>query len=569
MTDRCVPVPRKPNRMYDHNKEAEPTSPADSPTSTLTADHVAALDTFGIDPEVYRRRWWSLAVLCLSLLIIMIGNTSLNVALPSFSAQLGATNAQLQWMVDGYSLVFAGLLFAMGNFGDRYGRKGIMQIGLVVFGVATAYAGFYAETAEQIIGSRVVMGVGAAMVMPATLSIITNIFPPHERAKAVAMWAGISGAGAAIGPLLSGFVLEHGEWNHVFAINIPFIIVALALGAIFVPRSRGEHSAPLDILGGVLSAVGLSALVYAIIEAPHNGWLSVSTMGVGTLGVLALLGFVLWELHTDSPMLDVRLFRIGGFGVSALVLTMVFFALMGSFFSMSQLLQLVWGYSPLEAAVRLLPISVVMMLIAPQSAKLAARFGKSRVVAVGMWCIAAGILTISRTSVEPRYYLLLAGASVMAAGMALAMAPTTDLLMSTVPREQAGMGSAMNDTTRELGGSLGVAVFGSLLASQYVQGLGEMVDAAPAEAREVVTGSLAGALRVAEAAPSNVGPSLHDAALTAWTDGMGFSLTVAGVVVALAGAVAWFFLPDSASDVQGPGDGSAAPVAEEPTTVQA
>lgn len=508
-------------------------------------------DGHGIDPEVYRRRWWTLAVLCLSLLIIMIGNTSLNVALPSLSRELDATNSQLQWMVDAYSLVFAGLLFAAGNFGDRYGRKGIMQAGLVLFAIATGYAAFMAETAGQIIGARVVMGAASAMVMPATLSIITNIFPPSERAKAVATWAGISGGGAALGPLISGFVLEHGDWNDVFGINLPFVALALVAGAYFVPKSRGEHHSPLDLTGALLSAIGLSTVVYAIIEGPVHGWLSPMTLSVGALGVAVLAAFVWWELRIEHPMLDVRLFRIGAFGTSSLILTMVFFALMGTFFSMSQMLQLVWGYSPLEAAVRLLPISFFMMFAAPQSARLAARFGKRRVVAIGMWFVALGVASVSLADVSPRYPLLIAGLCVMATGMGLAMSPTTDLLMSTVPRDKAGMGSAMNDTTRELGGSLGVAVFGSLLASQYAGGLTGVLGQLPEAARSLVSGSLAGALAVAESAPGDSGTALVDAAKQAWMDGFRFSLMVASAVVAVAGIVAWRFLPDQAHDLAG------------------
>lgn len=508
----------------------------------------------GIDPEVYRRRWWTLGVLCLSLLIIMVGNTSLNVALPSLSRELDASNSELQWLVDSYSLVFAGLLFAAGNLGDRYGRKGILQAGLVLFGLSTTYAATLAETATQLIGARIVMGAAAAMVMPATLSIITNVFPPSERARAVATWAGISGGGAAIGPLLSGFVLEHGEWNHVFAVNVPFVVAALVLGAALVPRSRGEHHAPLDVPGAVLSAVGLSAVVYAIIEGPVHGWLDARTLGVGGLGVVVLLAFVWWELRAADPMLDVRLFRIGAFGTSSLILTMVFFALMGSFFSMSQMLQLVWEYSPLEAAVRLLPISVVMVIAAPQSARLAARFGKRRVVATGMWLVAAGIAVVGSVGVVENYPLLIGGFLVMAAGMGTAMSPTTDLLMSTVPRDKAGMGSAMNDTTRELGGSLGVAIFGSLLASHYTSGLAGVIDAVPEAVRPLVSGSLAGALSVAERAPDGSGAVLADTARVAWMDGFGFSLLVAAAVVAVAGLVAWRFLPDEAADLQRPLD---------------
>lgn len=503
----------------------------------------------GIAPDVYRRRWWTLSVLCLSLLIIMIGNTSLNVALPSLSEQLNASTAELQWMVDAYSLVFAGLLFAAGNFGDRYGRKGILQMGLVLFGLATGYAALMAETSQQVIVARIAMGAGAAMVMPATLSIITNIFPAHERAKAVALWAGISGGGAAIGPLLSGFVLEHWSWNAVFAVNLPFIAAALVLGVFLVPRSRGEHGTPLDLPGAVLSAVGLSVVVYAIIEGPIHGWLSATTLGIGAAGLATLAAFVLWELRIEHPMLDVRLFRIGAFGVSSLVLTLVFFALMGTFFSMSQMLQLVWGYSPLEAAIRLAPISVAMMIAAPQSARFAARFGKRRVVAVGMWLVAAGVLVVSRMGVEPQYPMLLGGLFVMAFGMGTAMSPTTDLLMSAVPRKQAGMGSAMNDTTRELGGSLGVAVFGSLLASRYASQLADAVTQLPARAAEAVSGSLAGALRVGAEAPEPQGAALVEAAKAAWVDGFRFSLLIAGLVVAVAGLVAWKFLPDRAVDL--------------------
>jgi EmrB/QacA subfamily drug resistance transporter len=510
----------------------------------------------GIEPEVYRRRWWTLGVLCLSLLIIMVGNTSLNVALPSLSRELDATTSQLQWMVDAYSLVFAGLLFAAGNFGDRYGRKGILQAGLVLFGLATGYAAAFAETAAQLIAARVVMGAAAAMVMPATLSIITNIFPPTERARAVATWAGISGAGAAIGPLLSGFVLEHFDWNAVFAVNLPFVAAALLFGASLVPRSRGRHNTPLDIPGAILSAFGLSAVVYAIIEGPVHGWLSAPTLGVGGLGVVALVAFVLWELRAVDPMLDVRLFRVGAFGTSSLVLTMVFFALMGTFFSMSQMLQLVWGYSPLEAAVRLMPISVAMMIAAPQSARFAARFGKRRVVAVGMWMVAGGIAIVSTVGVEPTYLLLVTGFFIMALGMGTAMSPTTDLLMSSVPRDKAGMGSAMNDTTRELGGSLGVAIFGSLLASKYVSGITEALAAVPEPVRPLVSGSLGGALAVSERATEG-GEELAVAVKAAWVDGFGFSLTVAAVIVAIAGMVAWRYLPDRAADEQAAAEVSA------------
>ncbi|MEZ5264612.1 MAG: MFS transporter [Acidimicrobiales bacterium] len=330
-----------------------------------TPDAPTADELDGIDPAVYARRWWTLSALCLSLLIVIIGNTTLNVALPTLSRVLGATNSQLQWMVDAYSLVFAGLLFTAGTLGDRFGRKGVLQGGLVLFGAATAYCAFVADSAGELIAGRVAMGVAGAMIMPATLSILTNVFPRRERARAVSIWAGISGSGAALGPLLTGFMLRHFSWNSVFTVNIPFVLVALAAGVAVVPRSKGEDDAALDPIGAVLSAVGLSTLVFALIEGPTYGWLSPTTLAVGAVGAAVLAVFVAWELRVAEPMLDVRLFRIPAFGTSALVLTLVFFALLGMFFSMSQLMQLVWGYTPLGSAVRMLPVSFVMVLVAP------------------------------------------------------------------------------------------------------------------------------------------------------------------------------------------------------------
>ncbi len=510
---------------------------------------IEAVDLDGIDPEIYRRRYATLGVMCLSLLIIMVGNTALNVALPTLSRELNASNSQLQWMVDAYSLVFAGLLFTAGTLGDRFGRKGILQAGLVLFGLATAYAAVFADTAGQLIGARVVMGAAGAMVMPATLSIITNVFPRRERAKAVSIWAGISGAGVALGPLMTGFMLEHFAWNSVFTVNIPLITAALVLGIFFVPRSHGDRHARLDLVGAVLSAVGLSTVVYAIIEGPTHGWLSPETLVVGAIGVAVLAAFVLWELRVAEPMLDVRLFKLPAFGGASLSLTLVFFALMGMFFSMSQLLQLVWGYSPLGAAVRMLPVSVVMVIVAPRSASLAERFGKRKVVAGGMFAIAAGVLVMTQLHTEANYLVLLVGIAIMASGMGLAMSPTTDLLMSAVPRSKSGMGSAMNDTTRELGSSLGVAVFGSLLASKYGSLLAPSLGGVDAAARETASASLGGAIRVSESVGGDAGSSLLSSAKDAWMSGFHLSLVAGGIVVALAGVLAYKLLPDQAPDL--------------------
>jgi len=499
--------------------------------------------------KTYDKRWWSLGVLCLSLLVVMIGNTSLNVALPSLSKALGATNTELQWLVDAYSLIFAGFLFTAGAVGDRFGRKGIMQAGLVLFGLATAYAAFFADTATSLIATRAVMGLGGAMIMPATLSILTNIFPGEERARAVAIWAGISGSGVALGPLLSGFLLEHYSWHSVFLINIPVIILALIAGHFLIPKTVDPEHTHLDPIGAGLSVVGLVAIVYALIEAPSHGWLSAETLSVGGLGLLITALFIVWELRKEKPMLDVRLFKIPAFGVSALALTMVFFALMGMFFNMSQLMQFVLGYSPLESAIRMLPVAVTMMIVAPQSPKLVEKFGKRIVVGSGMLIVALGTFLLATVTADSGYVLVAISMSIVAFGMAIAMSPTTDLLMSAVPKERAGMGSATNDTTRELGGSLGIAILGSILASQYTETISSKLPAVtPDKIREVVEQSLAGALAVGEKIGGPQGAALIDSAKDAWMAGYHNSLVAGGVIIALASIIAFRFLPNQAEN---------------------
>ena len=337
----------------------------------------------GIAPDVFERRWKILVVLCTSLLIVIIGNTSLNVAIPTLSKELNASNSQLQWMVDSYALVFAGLLFTAGTLGDRFGRTGALQSGLMLFLVGAVGAAF-SDTAGQIIAYRAVMGVAAAFVMPSTLSILTNVFPAHERAKAISVWAGISGGGAAIGPIASGYLLEHFWWGSVFLVNVPVIAIALVLGARLVPTSKDAEEPPLDIPGALLSIVGLGALVYAIIEGPHVGWTSTRSL-LTFLGAFAALGlFALRELTARYPMLDRRLFRDRRFSVASGGMTLTFFAMFGTFFLVAQYFQLVLGYSPLESGLFQLPMAVVMMALAPQAPRLVERFGVHRVVPVGL-----------------------------------------------------------------------------------------------------------------------------------------------------------------------------------------
>ncbi len=453
----------------------------------------------------------------------------------------GATNTEVQWIVDAYGLVFAGLLFTAAALGDRFGRKGALQLGLLIFGTGSLL-GALGDSSTTLIVARAIMGLGAAFVMPSTLSILTNVFPARERARAIAIWAGISGGGAAIGPLASGLLLEHFWWGSVFLINIPIIIGALVAGWIFVPRSKDATESPLDPVGAILSIAGLSALVYAIIEGPHHEWLSgESALWFGAAAIL-LVAFCLWELRVAHPMLDLHLFQNRRFAVSSGGITIVFFALFGTFFMITQYLQGVLGYSPLGAAVRLLPMSFILMAVAPNTPKLVARHGANRIGFAGLLLVAVGMIGVARFQVGSTYWEVIIPMCVLAVGMALTMTPMTTQLMAAVPRDRAGMGSATNDTTRELGGALGVAVLGSLVTSQYSAGVASALDGVTGPARELAEGSLGGALAMVREGllPTDV----VDVAKHAFVDGINVAATVSVVILAIAAVVVLVLLPN-------------------------
>jgi EmrB/QacA subfamily drug resistance transporter len=507
-----------------------------------------------IPADVYRRRWGILGVLCTSLLIIVIGNTSLNVALPAMSESLGLTNSQQQWVVDAYSLVFAGLLFTAGTLGDRFGRKGFMQAGVLLFLLGSLYATFLADSATGVIASRAVMGIGGALVMPATLSILVNCFPAHERAKAIAIWAGIAGGGGALGLVLGGWLIEHFWWGSSFAINIPVTVVALVLGALIVPSSRDRHPQRLDPVGAILSMAGLGVFVYGLIEAPHWGWASATTGAVVGAGVVLLAVFVLWEMRTSSPMLDVGLFKNSRFSVSSLGMMLVFLTMFGFFFVVSQLFQLVLGYGPFESGLRMLPIMPLMIVAAPASAALVPKLGARVVVSGGMMLTALGVVILSMLDAGSGYDHVLAGMFPMAIGMGLTMSPMTELIMSSVPRDRAGVGSAMNDTTREVGTTLGVAILGSILSSGYSSQLGDATAQLPPGGQEAVRGSLAGALgtaqQLAESGRTAEAQQLVDAAKDAWAHGLQLSMAIGAGIVVVAAVISARFLPGRTASPQ-------------------
>ena len=491
----------------------------------------------------HSKRWWTLVVLCLSLVIVVVGNTVLNVALPTLVRELHASNSALQWVVDAYGLVFAGLLLTAGAIGDRFGRKGALTAGLLIFGGASTAAAF-CSSFGQLTAFRAIMGIGAALIMPSTLSILTNVFPPHERAKAIAIWAGLAGAGAAVGPVAGGFLLQHFWWGSVFLVNVPLVLAALIGGRVLVPNSKNPNAEPLDPIGAGLSMAGLGGLLYGIIEGPAQGWMSPATVGPLLSGLAVLAVFSLWELRAEHPMLDLRFFRNPTFTSATAAINMVFFAMFGTFFLLTQYLQLVLGYGTLEAGVRMLPMAFTMMVAAPSSAKFVEKFGNRKVVSTGLLIVALGLLLLAQSDVHTPYWHLVIAIVTMAVGMGLSMAPSTTGIMASMPLRKAGVGSAVNDTTRELGGALGVAVLGSLLASKFTAALPASVAALPASARTAVQSSLGGALGVAHSLPPAVGGPLAAGAKSAYVSAMSVSLVAAAIVAVAAAVMVRRFYPD-------------------------
>ena len=493
-----------------------------------------------MDPAaIHARRWWTLAVMCLSLMVIGVDNTILNVALPTLVRDLGATTSQLQWIVDSYTLVFAGLLLTAGSLGDRFGRRRALSAGLLIFGagsVASALAG----SAEQLIVTRALMGIGGALIMPATLSIISNVFTvPAERGRAIAVWAGFSAMGIAIGPLSGGWLLEHFWWGSVFMVNIPIVILALTGGRLFVPESKDPSPRGLDPLGALLSIAGLGVLVWAIIEAPVQGWTDPTTLSAFLAGAVLIAGFIAWELHTDHPMLDVHFFANPRFSAASTAVTMVFFALFGSTFLQTQYLQFVMGYSAFEAGLRVGPVALVLMVTAPLSARLVERVGTKYIVAGGLAIVSLSLVLLSFATVTSGYPLVLASILILGLGMGMTMAPATESIMGSLPRAKAGVGSAVNDPTPQIGGALGVAILGSLLASTYASSLG---DAVPAAAKASVGAALDLATRLGGAD----GAALAASAKAAYVDGMGVGVLVAAGVALFGSVIALVFLPAQA-----------------------
>lgn len=505
------------------------------PTTAIATDTTAPPD---------RRRWLVLGVVSVAVFITTLDGLIVNIALPTLSVELGATNRQLQWIVDAYLLVFTGLLLAAGGLGDRFGRRRLLTIGLAIFGATSAYSAFAGSANELIVG-RAVMGIGAAAIFPATLAIITSMFTvPKERAAAIGIWSAVSGMGVAAGPVTGGWLLENFWWGSVFLVNIPIVLVAIPATMLLVPESKDESVPALDWIGAAVSIAALGMLVFTIIEAPVFGWLSPLTLGgfVVAAGLLAV--FVWWELNTEHPLLPVRIFENLRFSAASVSITSAFFALFGFVFLITQYFQLVRGYGPLEAGLRTVPVALAIGTASVLSPKLVERIGTKRVVACGLASMSAGFFWVSFASGSTPYLEIVGQMILLGAGLGATTAPATESIMGSLSVDKAGIGSAVNDTTRELGGTLGVAVIGSVFSSVYVASLadGPVFAALTTESQEVAEDSVAAAGGLAPTLGASA-PAYLEEVSDAFLNGLSVACLTATVVTLAGSAFALRFLP--------------------------
>lgn len=504
---------------------------------SLTVDpHAPPPDTSPAD------RWLVLAVVCVATYAVLVDTSIVNVALPTLVRELDATTTELKWIVDAYNLAFASLVLVGGSLGDKFGRRTTLLVGLAVFAAGNAVATTM-NSPEGLMAMRAVMGIGAALVFPATLSIITNVFSDRgERAKAIGLWGAMTGLGVASAPIIGGWVIEQGSWRWVFAVVVPIAVVAFGLAALRVPQSSDPETPPLDLPGLGLSIVALGALVTAIIQGPDWGWLTGGTLGLFAVALAVGVAFVSWERRQRQPMLDVTLFANLRFTAASGSVTFAFFALFGFIFLITQYFQFVRGYGPFESGLRVIPVAVSIAVASITGTRAAVRFGNKAVVAGGLLAMSVGFAWVSTASATTSYTEIIGQMVFLGLGLGFTSAPATEAIMGVVPANQAGQGSAVNDATREVGGTLGVAVIGSVFASVYTATLAD--DGAwaqvPEEALVRAEDGIGLALGVVERISAEVGPgvagALTDGALGSFLDGLQAGCLVAAGVT-LAGSV--------------------------------
>ncbi|QEV20341.1 DHA2 family efflux MFS transporter permease subunit [Streptomyces alboniger] len=433
----------------------------------------------------YARRWWALGVLCLSLLIIVMANTALTVAAPDMTKDLGLSSSDLQWVIDGYTVPYAALMLLLGAIGDKYSRRGALVLGLLVFG-AGSVAGSLVDSSAGVIASRAVMGFGAAMIMPATLSLLAATFPKGERAKAIVLWTATAGLAIAAGPLVAGALLEDHGWSSTFLINVPVAALAIVGAFVLIPPSKAGHHDRIDYVGGLLSVVWTGALVYMIIQGPHFGWDAKAVSAAVVAGV-GLVAFVAWELRYPHPILNVRRFLDRRFAGSNLAVALFFLAVFGAFYYLTQHLQFVLGYNPLETGVRMLPLAGAVFVGSALTGFLTPRIGMKITVTAGMVAGTVALALLTTVDASSSYGDFVAPLIVLGLAIGLALSPCTDAIMGAFPESELGVGGAVNDTSLELGGSLGIAILGSVLASSYSS---KLADAASASGTKLPDGTL-------------------------------------------------------------------------------
>ncbi len=484
----------------------------------------------------YRRRWWTLAVLSVSLIVVIIDDSIINVALPTLQRDLNASASDLQWFVDAYVLSFAGLLLTMGALGDRFGRKRFLQLGLVIFGVSSVYAAYAGSTGNLIVG-RALMGVGGALIMPSTLSVLIDVFPRAERVKAIGIWTGAASLGIPLGPVVGGWLLENFWWGSVFLLNLPIVLVALAAGWVLVPESR--HPAPPrpDLPGLVLSAASLSLLVYGIIEAPTKGWMSAAVLGSVLAAVVIGATFVVHERRAPQPMLDVRLFENPRLAWGTVATILGSLALTGLVFELTQYLQTVQGYTPLEAGMRFLPLAAGFGIAGPVTPRIVQRIGTPRTVAAALGAVGVVLGAVAQLQAGSSYWLLGAALVLIGLGVGSAFVPSTDAVMAAVPEANAGLGSAINDTSRQVGAALGIGVLGALTNTAYRSNIGDSVSKLAPNLVVVTRQSAGAAIQLANKIGGSAGANLRRAATSAFMDGFALAALVSATLL-VAGAVA-------------------------------
>jgi EmrB/QacA subfamily drug resistance transporter len=491
-------------------------------------------------------RWYVLATLCVVLFIISIDNTVLNLALPSISTALNASASQLQWIVDTYTLIFASILITTGTLGDRYGRKKLLIIGLVLFGLGSLGAAFSVSTLMLII-FRGLLGIAGALIMPSTLSILNHVFiEKRERTKAFAIWSSIFSIGAGIGPIVGGLLINAFHWSSVFFLNVPIVAIGLAGTFLFIPESKDENAPSPDFPGVALSVVGLFALIAGTIQAGELGWTAPRVLIEFGIALVFLFGFVMWEKYSPRPMLPLEFFKIKAFTGANVALTISAFAMMGSMFFFSQFLQSVRDYTPILAAVGMFPMTISVFSFTMLSVRIFHRMGVKFTMSLGLLIMGAALFIFAATvGPQTSYWSILLVQIVLGSGIGLSMSPATNTIMSSLPPNRAGIGSAMNDTTRQLGGALGIAVLGALSNRVYrsevsslssVSGLSESV-------LGMIRGSIQTAHNAVAALNGDMGSFVLNTAKQAFSDGMRDALLVGGAMMVVSALAAWFLLP--------------------------